>query len=79
MRNSKSASLFTRNNIWKLVYTPIIHAVSIPIPVSVVCVFVCLFVCLCVCPELIGKTTSPRKLKIVSRGNFVLRQRSIGF
>ena len=25
--------------------------------------FVCLFVCVFVCPELIGKTTSPRKLK----------------
>ena len=30
MRNSKSAYLFTYNNIWKLVYISIINAVSIP-------------------------------------------------
>ena len=30
MRNSKSAYLFTYNNIWKLVFISIINAVSIP-------------------------------------------------
>ena len=39
----------------------------------------CVCLCVCVYPELIGKNTSPRKLKICIQGNFVLRQRLIGF
>ena len=42
--------------------------ISIYIKSAIVLVCVCLFVCLFVCPELIGKTKSPRKLKICIQG-----------